>query len=360
MKVIFNRKNIFFVYYIENMGRQKSCNRHSESSSDSDSSSYNERYSNSEKRRRRHHRSSSCSSESSTEKKINHKVNHVEKHLEKKDRELERKDRHFARRIKRLERKYCRIYNKIKWNLRREKCLMVNGCDAYCAISSFNSQSIPQQGLILFESIDGLLNIDLVNNGTQILFKRSGVYNFDFTGQFDQPCQLAVFQNGIHLQETTTASNSGAHIVTLHQLLFIESGDVIDFRNHTSTVTLTTSVPASGLEFPSQNIDLTIFKLAPLPEPCCVPPPICEEIVWTSECCSESEYKHHEKPEVKQETKVENKESRPVKKEGILDSKFDNKTETKNDTKVDKLPFVVPKQTVQQTNKNTSKYNKIN
>ena len=317
------------------MGRQKPCeDKYSHSSSDSDSSSYDEKYSNSDKRKHRRHYSDS--SMSSSEKRINHKVHHVEKHLEKKDRELEKKDRYFAKRIKRLERKYCKMYKKIKWNLRREKCLMVNGCDAYGSFSNDTAQTILPGQSVLFLKNEGSLNIDFLL--TEITVRRDGVYTYNFSAQFNEGTLLQLFVNDLPLAASLVGSNSGANIFTMQQILFLQNGDRVSIRNVHSTSVAT----ATGFDTPNQNIDMTIVKIAPLPEKCCLPPPICEKIEWTSECESSEKYSDKHSDKCKTECK-------------------------KGDYKHDKLPFVAPKQTapvaqVAQTPvvKNTLKYNKNN
>jgi hypothetical protein len=142
------------------------------------------------------------------------------------------------------------------------------------------------------------------------------------------------------LPATLVGSNSGANVFSMQQIIYLQDGDRISIRNvHTTSVTT-----AVGFDTPNQNIDMTIFKIAPLPEKCCLPPPICEKIEWTSECCSSSE-KYSDK--CKTECKTECK---------------------KGETKNDKSPFVAPKQNATQVTqtqqtpvvKNTLKYNKNN
>jgi hypothetical protein len=262
------------------MGKPKHCHKRTESSSSS-SSSYDEKYSNSDKKKHRHSTSSSSYS-SSDEKKLNRKVNHVEHELEKKDRELEMVDREFARRIRRLEKKYCKIYKKIKWNLRREKCLMVNGCDAYGSFSNNTVQTVLPNESIVFLVNEGSLNIDFAEK--EITVRRDGVYKYAFSAQFNEPTLLELFVNNVAIGASLVGSNSGANVFTMQQLLYLHNGDVITVRNVHSTSIAT----AIGFDTPSQNIDMTIFKIAPLPEPCCIPPPICEKIEWTSECSTSS------------------------------------------------------------------------
>jgi hypothetical protein len=327
------------------MGKPRHCNNYSSSSSDSDSSTYDEKYSNSDKKKHCHR--SSDSSLSSSEKRINHKVHHVEKHLEKKDKELERKDRYFARKIRKLERRYCKIYKKVKWNLRREKCLMVNGCDAYGAFSNSVAQTIMPNDPIVFAKNDGSLNMDFA--GAELYIKRDGVYKYCFTGQFNEGSLLQLFINGNPIDYTIVGSNSGANIVSMQQLLYLQVGDVVTIRNiHSSSI-----ATATGFDTLSQNVDFTLFKIAPLPEPCCIPPPICEKIEWTSECTSDNkECMPHTPP---MPTKGDGKQEKTDAKADKNDAKvFENKYDAKQDK-----TFIAPKQT-QAVAKNTLKFNRNN
>lgn len=270
--------------------------------------SYSSSSSSSESDRRRHRRhrpqysnsSSSSSSLSEDEKMILHKVNHVERKfdrkdqeleckLNKKDQELERKDRHLEHKLRKLERRYCRIYKRLKWFLRRDKCLMVGGSDAFGSFESTTRQEVPPEASIVFESCEDVVNIDFVPGSTEFTIQRNGVYSYNFTGQFGQPAQLTVFVNDIPLNHTTTASNSGAHMITLHQLLQLRRGDRVSVRNHTTLVTINTQIPAAGLQEESQNIDMVIFKIAPLPEECGIPPMYCDKLEWCSDSESDSD-----------------------------------------------------------------------
>jgi hypothetical protein len=311
----------------------KSRRHHSSESSDSDSH-YRHRYSNSDKRKCSGKRKSSCSSSSSSdystdEKKIIHKVKNVAKHMERKDHELDRKDRHFERKIHRLEDKYRRIYKKIKYCLRREKCLMVNGCDAYGSFSNNVLQTLLPGDSITFGKNEGSLNMEF--SGTEIQIYREGVYRYVFSGQFNEGCLLQLFNNGVPIDATIVGSNSGANIVTLQQLLFLHVGDVITVRNVHNTSIAT----ATGFDTINQNVDFTLFRIAPLPEKCCLPPPIEECIVWTTDDCSSSSSSDH----------------KPCGKPCDLPTPPPKQTEPKQETKTNqnqtqnnKSLFIVPKQ----------------
>ena len=235
------------------------------------------------------------------EEKLENNIEHLECNIEKLEHKLEHNiDKlehnieHLEHKLKKnscLDKKWRLKYRTVVERLRKEKCLMVNGCDAYGSFYSFTPQSIAPNSSVVFEAHTNVLNLQFVDGTTNIQVLRAGIYNLNITCQFDQPCQVAFFVNGNPDLTTVTASNSGAHIVTVHQLLSFNVGDFVSFRNYISNVTITTSIPASGLIANSQNVDFTMYRIAPLPEPCCLPPCLNKK-AWCdfeSDCESEHE-----------------------------------------------------------------------
>jgi hypothetical protein len=283
-------------------------------------------------------RRSSCSSESDTaeelieinnrsharNKQVNHKINILdatvrdtrkkEKVLDtkievldcklnkntKKDKEVEKKIeklKHKIVRTNKLERAWRLKYRTVVERMRREKCLMVNGSDAYGSFYTFAPQVIQPNAPAVFQFPQNVLNILFTPGSTFITVQRSGVYTLNLTAQFDQPCQVAIFVNGVPDLTTVTASNSGAHIVTVHQLFKLMANDKVSFNNYISNVPITTSIPASGSIANSQNIDFTIIRIAPLPEKCCTVPEINSKpwCYYDSDSCSDFDLKSCEK-----------------------------------------------------------------
>ena len=204
---------------------------------------------------------------------------HKDKHLEQKVLKLEHKLKHNEE----LDRKWRLKYKNIVYRLRREKCLFVNGSDAYGSFYSTSLQTIPPNASIIFDYQHNVLNLEFTPGTTDIKVLRGGVYTLNITCQFDQPAQVCFFVNGLPDLTTVTASNSGAHIVTVHQLFTLNVNDILSFRNHISNTPITTSLPASGTVTASQNVDFTMYRIGPLPTPCCLPPCLNDK-----ECISES------------------------------------------------------------------------
>jgi hypothetical protein len=235
--------------------------------------------------KRRSPKSDSENSSLSTKQKILNQVKCADKQINKRIDHLKERDYE-------LERKFRLKYKLYKNKLMREKCLFVNGSDAYGSFWSSGVQTIAPGANIIFEKNYNVLNIEHKEGSSELKIKRNGIYKFNVTCQFNEPAQITLFVNGVPDRTTTTASNSGSHMVTMHQILALKKCDVITVRNFTSTVPITTALPASGLEAPSQNIDFTMWRIAPHPKDCCRPPyPKGYDSSSSSDSDSDSEYK---------------------------------------------------------------------
>jgi len=167
---------------------------------------------------------------------------------------------------------------------------MVNGSDAYGSFYSMQPQTIVPLEFVYFQYEHNVQYLELDTTKKSIKILIPGMYMLHITAQFDQPCQVAFFINDTVDATTVTASNSGAHIVTVHQLFNLNANDLISFRNYISNVTLTTSIPASGSIIDSQNIDFTINRIAPLPNPTCPTPNTTSWCYYTNSDTLETEH----------------------------------------------------------------------
>jgi len=200
---------------------------------------------------------------------------------------------------------------------------MVNGSDAYGSFFSMQPQPVQPLESVVFHYEHNVKHLELDESKKNIKILIPGMYLLNLTAQFDQPSQVAFFINDIVDPTTVTASNSGAHIVTVHQLFSFNTNDMISFRNYISNVTLTTSIPASGTIVDSQNIDFTINRIASLPNPDC-PTPIPNTTSWCyfhhSDSSDTEDCIDHNCIYNNKENNKENKDS----------NKKDNKKENKN------------------------------
>lgn len=135
----------------------------------------------------------------------------------------------------------------------------------------YNTQveTIPIGASVPFQFAQYLVNI-LHNPGdTFFTVQRNGLYYFSYNIIFDQPCQIAIFINGVLDTSTVTGNNSGANPTVNTQLLRLKAGDTVELRNWKSNSPLTLAFPAAGDQtLQTTNADFTIFKIAPLVEDC--------------------------------------------------------------------------------------------
>jgi hypothetical protein len=251
---------------------------------------------------KKHYVSSSSDSESEKENKHVKKVENKIEKLEHKVKETKEKEKKNEVRDTKLEQKLDKLNCKLNQNeikdkkfrlkyktvvhrLRREKCLMVNGADAYGSFYSTSYQCIKPNEPIRLEKKINNLNLKLKSNGTGIKILREGVYTFNLTAQFDQPAQIALFVNDEPDLSTVTSNNNPVNVITVHMIVKLYECDIISFRNYLSTGDISTTMSTSGLIPCSANVELSLWRIAPIPEKHCLPPTL-NENPW---CYSDNE-----------------------------------------------------------------------
>jgi hypothetical protein len=162
---------------------------------------------------------------------------------------------------------------------------MVNGCDAYGSFYSTCAQTIKPNDNIKLEKKVNTLNLKLRSNGSGVKILREGVYVFNMTAQFDQPSQVAFFVNDEADLSTVSASNNSTNTIVIHHVVKLYENDFVSFKNYLSSTDITTTTPTSGLIPFSVNVDFSLWRIAPIPEKHCLPPPL-NENPW---CYSQSE-----------------------------------------------------------------------
>ena len=205
------------------------------------------------------------------DKQVEHKLEHKLDKLEHKLKENKEKDRHVEHKLDKLEKKELK-YKTVIHRLRREKCLMVNGADSYGSFYSTQAQTIHPNDNVKMDKKVNVLNLKLKSNGNGVKVLREGVYIVHIVAQFNEPSQVALFINDDPELSTVTTSNNVNNTVVIHQLVKLYEDDIVSFKNYLSATDLTTSVSTTGLIPCSVNVELTLWKIAPLPEKHCIPP----------------------------------------------------------------------------------------
>ena len=199
------------------------------------------------------------------------KMNKFITFVKKSDKKLENNLEKVNKKVKVLK-ENCVNYETTVKRLRKEKHLMVNGSDSYGMFFSYCPQVIDPNNKVVFEKKSHVLNLCYDDCNHTIKIKRCGIYVVNLTCQFDQPGQIAIFINDNPDLSSLTASNNSQNFITVHQILCLNKGDKLSVRNYLSPYPLTTSVPSAGIIPESKNVCLNIWKIAPEPEKCALPP----------------------------------------------------------------------------------------
>jgi len=162
-----------------------------------------------------------------------------------------------------LTKKMEKLYCKFLWNLRREPCLFINGSEAHASVYSFSQHTIVPGGNLPYDLSQDAINVDYTSGNDYLVVKRNGLYFYSWSATFNEPCQLGIFVNGALDTTTVVSNNSGATVTSGSQLLRLLTGDKLEIRNLGNNAITTTTAAAGNPLLQSQNIDLTLFKIAP-------------------------------------------------------------------------------------------------
>jgi hypothetical protein len=167
-----------------------------------------------------------------------------------------------------LTKKMDKLYCKFLWNLRREPCLLLNGSDAHASVYSYTAHTIVPGANLIFDESQYAVNIDYNNGDDFIVVRRNGLYYFSWSATFNEPCQLGLYVNGVLNPTTVVSNNSGATVSASSQMLRLVTGDRIEIRNLGYNNITSTAAAAGNPSLQSQNVDFTLFKIAPNADLC--------------------------------------------------------------------------------------------
>ena len=159
-------------------------------------------------------------------------------------------------------------YETIVKCIRKEKCLMVNGADAYGTFYSYNQQTVSPNGPVILEKSQNVLNIDFDDNTQFIRIERSGIYVINITCHFDSSAQVALFINETPELSSLTSSN----IVCIHLILTLMKNDELSLRNYLTSSNIITALTTNGLIPETKNVVINLWRIAPVLEKCSYPP----------------------------------------------------------------------------------------
>jgi hypothetical protein len=166
-------------------------------------------------------------------------------------------------------------YEKFRGFLLNNKHLQIAGSTAYFNYITTYGQTVPSGSEFSWEVTSLQEDIWHRQSTTELVIKQDGIYDLFVDIITQEPCQLALFVNGIPDLETVSGRDSGANRTILRQFVRLNKGDSLTVRNYDSlSGTVHTSHNNGGFEVGHPALFMG-FMLTPtddcLPQPPCSP-----------------------------------------------------------------------------------------
>jgi len=124
-----------------------------------------------------------------------------------------------------------------------------SGSSQYAYIYNLSAQVVPLETAVTFDN-NGIGTAGFAHGlgSPDITVINQGVYKVTFSVSGTEPCQFALFINGVVVAESVYGSGAGTQQNTGQAILAIGANDVLTLVNHTSAaaVTLAASPPIGG------------------------------------------------------------------------------------------------------------------
>ena len=229
------------------------------------------------------------------------------------------------------------------------KCLQLMGSSAYSTMNTTHEQIVSIGNS--FDLEVNILNKDIDHNqGTsEVVIKKTGIYDIFADVITHEAAQFTIFVNGIPNITTTAGRDSGANRSIIRQIMQFNSGDVITVRNWESYAGLINTATNSGGSQIGHPIKFMLFLLyendnnmewcfppIPPPPPVCLPEPPNEE-KKSSKCSKKSKpSKPSKKSKSSKKSKCSKKSKSSKKSKGSKKSKCENTEKPEKPEKVKK------------------------
>ena len=194
--------------------------------------------------------------QSKNDESVYKNINKVEKQLGDLEERLEKK----MELVEKCEKQF--NYSHLIKSLLCDNQIQFGGCTAYGTFYSHKTQSVLPKKNFIFECKTAVKNFHFKPKSDHIKVLVSGVYTVNLTMQTEAPAQVALFVNNKMLGQTVIASNNTT--LTLTTTLSLKSHDIIKVKNCETSNPIVTALPVSGLICPSQNLSLSLVRIAVL------------------------------------------------------------------------------------------------
>ena len=158
------------------------------------------------------------------------------------------------------------LYCYYKKHLLQDPALMIAGASTYANLYNTDIlQKIPINAPLTESLFGPTKNVDHPTPNGPVYVRESGTYLIVYSIETDQPCQFAVYVNGVLKPNTVLGTNSGSGQLVSRQTLVLEKDDHVIVRNHTSgvlngAVDIIQFAGGTGIQ---ANVQFVLTKIAP-------------------------------------------------------------------------------------------------
>lgn len=160
------------------------------------------------------------------------------------------------------------LYKYLKYKLLNDPQMMIDASQAYWYAYSNAPRTMLQNSSTTFD-VDAIAkNVDHPFENAPGFVREDGYYVISFMVDTNESCQFTVFVNEEAVASTTAGNNAGAGQFISSWILPLRKNDSVNVRNYQSAIGALTIPAQVGGSQMNVNMDVKLFKIAPLNEPC--------------------------------------------------------------------------------------------
>jgi hypothetical protein len=163
-----------------------------------------------------------------------------------------------------LEKHFHCYYDMFKKYLLSKQYLQLEGSNSYGSFSSSSHQALTASQTFYWSNNNLLNNMWHTQGSTEIMIKKSGVYDVFGDVLTDEPMQYTLFVNGTPDLSTVSGRDSGASRCLMRQFVKLDKGDILTVKNYESNNNIiNTALNPGGMQV-GQNVQFMTLLLRPL------------------------------------------------------------------------------------------------